>query len=198
MFRRDFKRKTLSTGESVQMSSEKQDLNGLPPLRRKLMPFLLALGVVLLDQTAKWLTVTYIPLRTVGQRFFGDLIRIIHVRNPGIAFSMGREMSDAFRAVAFTALPVVVLAGLIIYYFKSEEFTALQRWVVAGIVGGGIGNLIDRVFRSDGVVDFIDVKFFGIFGLERWPTFNIADSAVVICGLLLALSLLFSRKAGRE
>jgi signal peptidase II len=167
-------------------------------LSRKLIPFLLSLNVILLDQIAKWLTVRYIPLRAVGQRFFGDLIRIIHVRNPGIAFSMGREMSGAFRAVAFTALPVLVLAGLIVYYFKSEEFTALQRWAVAGIIGGGIGNLIDRVFRPDGVVDFIDVKFFGIFGLERWPTFNIADSAVVICGLLLAVSLLFGRKGSHE
>jgi signal peptidase II len=180
------------------MSSEKLDLKGPSLLCRKIIPFFLALGVVLLDQITKWLTVTYIPLRQIGQRFFGDLIRIIHVRNPGIAFSMGREMSDAFRTVAFTALPVIVLAGLIIYYFKSEEFTTLQRWTVAGIVGGGIGNLIDRVFRPDGVVDFIDVKFFGIFGLERWPTFNIADSAVVICGLLLALSLLFGRKAEHE
>ena len=43
-----------------------------------------------------------------------------------------------------------------------------------------------------GVLDFIDVKFWGLFGLERWPTFNVADSAVVVCGILLMLSLLGS------
>ena len=57
-----------------------------------------------------------------------------------------------------------------------------------GIVGGGLGNLIDRFFRAEGVVDFIDVKFYGLFGLERWPTFNVADSAVVVCGLILVIS----------
>ncbi len=57
-------------------------------------------------------------------------------------------------------------------------------------MGGGIGNLIDRIFRSLRVVDFISVKFYGIFGLERWPTFNIADASLVVSGILLAVLLL--------
>ena len=50
------------------------------------------------------------------------------------------------------------------------------------------GNIIDRIFRPQGVVDFIDVKFFGIFGLERWPTFNVADASIVVCGIILIVS----------
>ncbi|MDR3200612.1 MAG: signal peptidase II [Spirochaetales bacterium] len=173
---------------------QKQDPDTREALSRKLIPFLLAPCVVILDQISKWLITANIPLRSLGARFFGDLLRIIHVRNPGIAFSMGRDLSDAFRGVLFTLLPVIVIAILTVYYFRSREFTPLQRWAVAGVIGGGAGNLIDRIFRPDGVVDFIDVKFFGIFGLERWPTFNIADSAVVVCGLLLALSLFLQRK----
>ena len=42
--------------------------------------------------------------------------------------------------------------------------------------------------RAEGVVDFIDIKFFGLFGLDRWPTFNVADSAVVVCGFMLVIS----------
>ena len=76
------------------------------------------------------------------------------------------------------------------YYVRGREITTLQRWAIAGILGGGIGNLLDRLFRPGGVVDFIDVRFFGIFGLRRWPTFNVADSSVVVCGILLVLSLL--------
>jgi uncharacterized protein (DUF342 family) len=64
--------------------------------------------------------------------------------------------------------------------------------VRGGILGGGIGNLIDRFFRPAGVVDFIDCYFFGIFGMERWPTFNIADSAVVICGAIFVVSFIVS------
>ena len=63
---------------------------------------------------------------------------------------------------------------------------------IIGIIGGGIGNIIDRFFRAEGVVDFIDVKFFGIFGLERWPTFNVADAAVVVCGIILIVSFLIT------
>ena len=51
-----------------------------------------------------------------------------------------------------------------------------------------MGNLIDRFFRPAGVVDFIDVRFFGILGMDRWPTFNIADMSVVVCGIMLLLS----------
>jgi signal peptidase II len=85
-------------------------------------------------------------------------------------------------------MPLIFLGIVIVVYMKSNDFTKLQRWAIAGIVGGGIGNLIDRIFRPEGVVDFIDVKFYGLFGMERWPTFNVADSAVVVCGILLIVS----------
>ena len=81
-------------------------------------------------------------------------------------------------------------------YFRSDEINPFQRWCVAGIVGGGIGNIIDRFFRPEGVLDFLDFKFYGLFGLERWPTFNVADSAVVVCGLLLILSVAVAVKNG--
>ena len=79
-----------------------------------------------------------------------------------------------------------------IVYFRNNEWTKLQNWVIMGILGGGIGNLIDRIFRAEGVVDFIDVKFYGLFGLERWPTFNIADSAIIVCGAILIISFIIS------
>ena len=84
-------------------------------------------------------------------------------------------------------------------YFRSNDFTLLQRWGICGIVGGGFGNLIDRFFRAEGVIDFIDVKFFGILGYDRWPTFNVADMSVVICGILLLISFFTAgAKAKRE
>ena len=81
---------------------------------------------------------------------------------------------------------------VVVIYFRNNEWNKLQRWAIMGIVGGGLGNLIDRFFRAEGVVDFIDVKFYGLFGLERWPTFNVADSAVVVCGILLIISFLIT------
>ena len=78
--------------------------------------------------------------------------------------------------------------------FKNKDFNQVQNWAIMGIVGGGLGNIIDRIFRSKGVVDFIDVKFYGLFGLQRWPTFNVADAVVVVCGIMLFASFVISNK----
>jgi signal peptidase II len=122
---------------------------------------------------------------------------IYHVRNKAIAFSLGHNLPDSLRPFLFVFVPIVVLGLLVWYYFRSGEFNAFQRWAVAGIVGGGLGNIIDRIFRPDGVVDFISVKFYGFLGLERWPTFNIADSSVVVCCILFLVSIFVdSKKTG--
>ena len=163
---------------------------------REFAPFLLTLLIVLLDQLTKLLIVRNLELVYEGGRIievFGEVVRIIHARNPGIAFSIGDGLPGPVRSVLFIVVPVFAMAGIAIYAWKSEEFTRLQRWFVAGVLGGGVGNIFDRIFRPAGVVDFIDVKFYGLFGLERWPTFNVADSSVVVCGILLVLSMFIER-----
>ncbi len=168
------------------------------PLAAKVIPFALTLGIIAADQITKALVVRLVPLNTVAVSLGGDFFRIIHERNHGIAFSMGGQLPGDFRTVFFALLPIVVLALLVGYYFRSRDLSPLQRWAIAGIVGGGVGNLIDRVFRPGGVVDFLDVKFYGIFGLERWPTFNVADSSVVVCGILLLVTFLFDGGSRHE
>jgi signal peptidase II len=98
-------------------------------------------------------------------------------------------------------IPLAALVCLLIYYLRSKELSRFQEWTVMAIFAGGIGNLIDRLFRPSGVVDFLSFKFYGIFGLERWPTFNVADSSVVAGGILLAVSFLIdiiSRRDSKE
>ena len=161
-------------------------------LKDKLLPIILAIFVIVLDQISKLLIVKFIPQNTIGTQFFGDFLRIVHVSNTGVAFSVGATWSETIRKLLFSLMPLVVIALVCVVYFRNKEFTKLQNWAIMGIVGGGLGNLIDRLFRAEGVVDFIDVKFFGIFGLNRWPTFNIADSAVVICGIILLITFIIS------
>ncbi len=165
-------------------------------LKDKLIPFSLALAVILADQITKALIVNNIPVYTIGWSFAGDLLRIVHVANKGVAFSLGAGMSQSFRSVMFSFAPLVVIGLVVWIYFRNKEFNSLQRWCVCGIVGGGIGNIIDRIFRPQGVVDFVDVKFFGIFGLERWPTFNVADASIVVCGIILIISFIATIKSG--
>lgn len=166
--------------------------------KSRLMPLFLVPLIVAADQISKILIVRLIEPYTVGASFFDGVLRIIHTRNTAIAFSIGRNLPDNVRFALFTILPVVFMLLLLIYYVKSDDFSLLQRWAFAGIIGGGIGNIIDRIFRPEGVVDFIDVKFFGLFGMERWPTFNVADSSVVVAGIVLMASLLVEQRGKEE
>ena len=172
---------------------------------KKLVPLLLTLAVVIIDQVTKILVTQNIPLYGLGASFFGGFFRIIHVNNPGIAFSIGQGWSFAARGVLFRAGPLIVRIVVLCVYMRNDDFSPLQRWSISGIAGGGFGNLIDRFFRAEGVVDFIDVKWFAIqnspfkfLRWERWPTFNIADAAVVVCGILLIVSFVIAMKKGQN
>ena len=170
-----------------------------PSLKKKLLPLLLTAFVILADQLTKALVVKYIPLYSPFNEnsiipLLGDFVRLIHVRNKAVAFSIGSSLPLETRRILFSFIPLAIIAFVFVLYFRHNEFTGLQRWAICGIIGGGLGNLIDRFFRPAGVVDFIDCYFFGLFGLERWPTFNVADSAVVVCGILFVLTFIVQAK----
>lgn len=164
-------------------------------MKSKALPFLLSGLIILLDQLVKGFIVKHWSDNRILDVFGNDVLWIIHVRNKAIAFSLGHNLPDSLRPLLFIVLPLIVLGLLVVYYMKTEEFSCLQRWLFAGIIGGGIGNILDRIFRPDGVVDFISIKFYGFLGMERWPTFNIADTSVVICCIILLLSSLISPKS---
>ncbi|UGQ16149.1 signal peptidase II [Borrelia sp. RT5S] len=145
--------------------------------------------LVFFDQLSKSLIVQYVELGSEYLSIFGDFFKIIHVRNTGILFSIGSNIDDSLKNLFFLVLPVVVL--VFVFYFSLKEKNSVSRISLLLILSGGIGNIIDRLFRPLGVVDFLDVKFFGIFGLQRWPTFNFADSYVVIGIGLFAICDLF-------
>jgi signal peptidase II len=154
------------------------------------LPFILSGFLILADQLVKsYIAGRWPPNTLVKDVFNNEFLWIYHVRNKAIAFSLGENLPAAIRPVLFVVVPLIVLGFLLWYYFKTDELTPIQRWAVAGIIGGGLGNLIDRIVRPDGVVDFISVKFYGIFGYDRWPTFNIADASVVVSVLLFLVTM---------
>ncbi len=169
--------------------------------RGRYLPFLLSFFIVILDQVSKELIIRNISENTVGFRILGDFLWIVHVRNNAVAFSLGENVPVFMKYVLFVALPVLIMilvAWMIASHRTDGEFTRFQKWCLAGILGGGVGNLIDRIFRSLRVVDFISVKFYGLFGLKRFPTWNIADSAVVISVGLLIISMIVTSVRDRE
>jgi len=174
------------------------------------------LSIVILDQISKilikgfaipFLDITYKGMYP-GQRIqiLGDFFRITFVENPGMAFGFDPGMDYKFWISIFS---IIASVALIIYIYYTRKQTLSLRIALAFILGGAIGNLIDRVFYGviynyapffyGKVVDFLDFDFFDItiFGrsYDRWPVFNIADSAVTI-GILILL--FFYRKEPQE
>ena len=159
------------------------------PRPQRLRPLILAPIIVLADQACKALALANLsPGRP--REVIGDLLRLTLVQNPAVAFSIGHTLPVQLRRPLFLVLPLVVLVVILIYYLRTSDLSQLQRWLLAAVFGGGLGNFLDRLFRPEGVVDFVDVKFYGLFGLERYPTFNVADSSVVVAGILLLVTFL--------
>ena len=167
---------------------------------KRFLPFILTIGLVIIDQISKLIVMKCIPLNTVGASLFGDFLIICHVRNTGAAFSLGAGSSPFLRILVFIILPLALMIVMwLMVATRKKLLTNAQRWFVAGIAGGGFGTLVDRIFRfNDGVVDFISVKFYGLFGMERWPTFNLSDSFVVVFVILFAISVIVQKDPRSE
>ena len=143
---------------------------------------LFSAGVVALDQYTKYLTVMNIA-QYADVPFIPGFLGFTFVKNTGAAFSSfeGQQWLFALIFAVFTA------AILWEYFKKPMPFTTLERFCIAAIYGGGLGNMIDRV-RLGYVVDMIETKFM------NFPVFNVAD-CFICCGcVLLLISLMFWNK----
>jgi signal peptidase II len=149
---------------------------------------LVSLAIIVLDQWTKWLIEAHLP-HHVAQPIVPGFLNLTHVRNTGVAF--GLFASNGMNASwLLTALGLVALAAVSMYFgFASPRDRALLI-ALALVVGGAIGNLIDRV-ASGAVTDFIDVYV----GIHHWPSFNVADAAISIGIVLMAVDSIWSRKA---
>ena len=145
------------------------------------MPFIaLAAGAVLaaIDQIIKYFIITDLkPVGTVN--VWGDVFKLTYVENKGVAFGMFQGMQWIF-----IVLTAVLLGAIIFYMFKKRPQSKFFYVTVALIVGGGIGNLIDRVAYNY-VVDYLSFSFFP-------PVCNFADYCITVGVVLLAVYLLFS------
>jgi signal peptidase II len=135
-------------------------------------------GVLALDQATKWGIEQMLSLGAEREVIPG-LFHLVHVRNPGAAFSLLAGMDEGYRAAFFIGYTLVAVAVLGWFLVKVRE--GWSRLSLSLVLGGALGNLADRV-RYGAVVDFLDVYW----GAYHWPAFNAADSAIVIgVGLLI-------------
>jgi signal peptidase II len=140
--------------------------------RARLWAAALALTVIGLDHLTKFVVVRALA-EGESRPIIGDVLRLSHIRNSGAAFGTLK----GFGGILVLAAMVGVVAFALIIVRNPEPVTAIGAGLVAG---GAAGNLIDRIFRPGGVVDFVDFRF--------WPAFNVADSAISVGAILLLLT----------
>jgi signal peptidase II len=149
--------------------------------------YLIAIFIILIDQVTKWLIVTKMHL---GESIpvINDILYITSHRNRGAAWGILQGQMWLFYVIT------VIVIVAIVYYIQKE---AKGKWLLgvslAFMLGGAIGNFIDRLFRKE-VVDFIHTYIFNY----NFPVFNIADSALVIGVVLLMIQMLRDEKEAKE
>ena len=148
---------------------------------------LFAAAIVAADQYTKYLTVANIPLYA-DVPFIPGLLQLTYVRNTGAAFSSFEGQQWLF-ALIFALFTVAIVYE---YVKKSMPFTTLERWLIAAIYAGGLGNMIDRV-RLGYVVDMIETTFM------EFPVFNVADIFITCgCILMMAHLIFFNKEFWKE
>ncbi|MGG3451399.1 MULTISPECIES: signal peptidase II [Bacillaceae] len=151
------------------------------------MYYILTLLVILLDQWTKWLIVASMEIGE-SVKVIDDIIHITSHRNRGAAWGMLEGKFWLFYII--TAVVVVAL----VYFMQTEaKGKPLMKTSLAILLGGAIGNFIDRLFRGE-VVDFIQTFIFGY----HFPIFNIADAALTIGVLLLFGAMFIEDRKGKK
>lgn len=169
------------------VSNAKRQRSSASIVKPELRPyFILALLIALADQVSKILIRQYL-LPGDSVEVLGDFLRFTFVYNQGGAFGIKLGNIIFYSVISFAAAVVII-----VYMIKTKNVHKIVMAILALVVGGAIGNFIDRIAYGQ-VIDFIDVNipdiripafsFFGGFELFRWYIFNIADMALTV-GLL--------------
>ena len=143
--------------------------------------------VTTVDFCTKALAVNRLTLEHMPHDLFGDWMRFTLVYNPGAAFGLHVGEHSRWIFMVLTMIALVILGRL---YMTTRSGDVMRTLSLALVCGGAVGNLIDRG-RFGAVVDFVDVHWRG----WHWPAFNVADSAISVGVVLLALRLLGDRAA---
>jgi signal peptidase II len=140
-------------------------------------------AVILFDLWTKWLVLARIDLHEAVP-VIPSFFQLVHVRNTGAAFGLGANAANRLVPILLNLGAIAVFCVVVVYALRSAVTDRLLQTGLHLILGGAIGNLLDR-FRFGYVVDFLDVYV----GNHHWPAFNVADSAICIGIALLFLDM---------
>ena len=144
--------------------------------------------VLLLDRLTKWVIETRVSFLD-SYRVIPGFFEIVHSQNRGVAFGVFNDSTSEWRSILLVVGSLVAVAVISAMLWKPGKLDRKTMWGCALILGGAAGNLVDRLLFGQ-VTDFL---LFHV-GDYQWPTFNVADSAIVIGSGLLLLDLLRPRR----
>ena len=155
----------------------------------------LATVVVALDQLSKWLVVERLmrpfgveetPFFTYDHITVTPFLNLVMAWNRGVSFGIGQSDHD-WAPLILAGMAMVIVVAMLVWLRRAD--TLLGRVAIGGIIGGAIGNVVDRL-RFGAVADFIDVHVAG----HHWPAFNLADSAITVGAVILVVVSFFGRR----
>ena len=160
--------------------------------RARVVHFLLALLIVLLDRWTKRLVAARIAMYAHIQIIPG-FFRITHTENTGAAFSLFADSPSHWKTAMLIGFSVIAMIVVSVLLWKQSRALTMTGIALSLILGGAVGNLWDRV-ASGRVVDFL------LFYVKsyQWPVFNLADSAIVVGASLLVLEIIFGHPKTAE
>ena len=155
---------------------------------RYLLLALLAGTIIVIDQVTKLSIMQSMRLHE-SIPIIQDFFSLTYIRNPGAAFGLLAGSSNAFRMVFFGVTSLIALGLLGTILFRLPEKDWVGQLSIAGVLGGAIGTLIDRL-RYGEMIDFLDVYV----NSYHWPAFNVADSAISVGVVFLIIHFAFEKK----
>ena len=148
------------------------------------LPYAILIFAILgLDRWTKWLIHSRLLLNQTIPIIDG-FFNITYVRNTGVAFGILDAASLPLKSTALAILTIAAIAGVIVYSWRTPVNQKLLQVALSLILAGALGNLYDRI-NYGYVIDFIEVYFRNY----RWPSFNVADSAITVGVAFLALEI---------
>ncbi len=155
------------------------------PLKLKLFAPVFALTLAIDQWTKAWILARF----SYGeeQAIIPGFFNLTHVRNPGGAFSFLATLPEELRQGFFLGTGLLAIVLLLVFLRRIEARDWIAATAIGGVLGGAIGNLMDRI-RHGEVVDFLDFRLIGGY---IWPTFNMADCWIVVGVALLMIQMLF-------
>jgi signal peptidase II len=155
----------------------------LKPVKRMVMILAIVLCCIGCDQASKTAAARFLS-GTDAVRLLKDVVRLQYIENSGGFLSLGAGIPETWRYLVFTLVVGVFISGLLIYTLAVRKLSTWQTIGLSLVVGGGFGNLIDRIFNQGLVIDFINL---GI-GPLRTGIFNVADLVIAFGSVWLIVT----------